>query len=233
MAQVTTVREEHPMPAVVMHWLHAVSMFALIISGLYIHWPFIPGIMSIMRGLHIVFMWVLIIVAIARLVWAFTGRGSSAHGSRETVKDYRHFGYQKENRGTLGPTLKYYLFMRKQPPHGAKFNTLQKITYMTWLVLIVLQAITGLALWDPMQQFFMPLTYALGGLVWVRAIHFIIMWLFIITTLIHIYLSALHPEAVRLMFLWRETPGRAGATTTSADRRTEPVGSSTATRPTR
>jgi Ni/Fe-hydrogenase 1 B-type cytochrome subunit len=218
------------MPAVVMHWLHLVSMFALIISGFYIHWPFIPGLMSLMRGLHIVFMWVLIIVAIARVIWAFVGR-TSAHGSREVVRDYRHFGYQKENRGTLGPTLGYYLFLRKNPPAGAKFNPLQKVTYVTWLVLIVLQAITGLALWDPIQHVFMPLTYALGGLFYVRMIHFIIMWLFIITTLIHIYLSVLHPEAVRLMFLWREDPGPAGATTTTTERRTETVGSTTVTRP--
>lgn len=231
MATVTTVREEHPMPAVIMHWLHLISMFALIISGLYIHWPFIPGLMSLMRGLHIVFMWVLIIVAIARVIWAFTGR-TAAHGSRETVPDYRHFGYQKENRGTLGPTFGYYLFLRKNPPAGGKFNPLQKITYVTWLVLIVLQAITGLALWDPLQAAFMPLTYLLGGLVWVRAIHYIIMWLFIITTLIHIYLSILHPEAVRLMFLWRESPGH-GTTTTTTERHTETVGSTTVSRPTR
>ena len=38
-----------------------------------------------------------------------------------------------------------------------------------------------------------------------RMYHYIIMWLFIITVAIHIYLSAVHPAQLRLMFSWRET----------------------------
>lgn len=198
------VREEHPVPAMLMHWLHLVSIICLTITGFYIHQPFVPGLMSFMRGSHIFFMWLLIIVAIVRVIWAFVGR-SSAHGSRDVVADRRHFGWQRENRGTLWPTIGYYLFLRKNPPAGGKFNPLQKATYVLWLVLIVLQALTGFMLWDTTQELLRPLTYSLGGLYYVRTIHYLIMWLFIITTLVHIYLSAMHREALGLMLWGRET----------------------------
>lgn len=198
------VREEHPAPAMVMHWLHLVSMIALIVSGLYIHQPFVPGLMSLMRGSHIVFMWLLIIVAIARVIWAFVGR-SSSHGLRETVPDRTHFGWQRENRGTFWPTVGYYLFLRRNPPEGAKFNTLQKLTYVFWLVLIVLQALTGFMLWDATQELFRSLTYSLGGPYYVRVVHYLIMWVFIITTLVHVYLSAMHREVLSLMLWGRES----------------------------
>lgn len=200
------VREEHPVPAMIMHWLHLVSIVVLTISGLYIHQPFLPGLMSLMRGTHIFFMWLLIIVLVARIIWAFAGR-SSAHGMRDAVPDRRHFGWQRENRGTLWPTIAYYLFLRRNPPAGGKFNPLQKTTYVLWILLIALQALTGFMLWDATAELFLPLTYSLGGPYYVRMIHYLIMWLFIITTLIHVYLSAMHREAFALMLWGRETTG--------------------------
>lgn len=201
-----TVREEHPLPAVLMHWTHLISMFVLIFTGFYIHKPFFPASMGLMRGLHFFFMFLLIFVAIIRVYWAFFGQGSASHGSRTKIRDYRHFGVQDENRGTLIPTIQYYLFLRKRPPAGGKFNGLQKGTYVAWLLLIALQAITGFAIWTPTQGFFRPMTFALGGMMAMRAYHYVLMWLFIITVAIHIYLSAVHLDQARLMFLWQETP---------------------------
>lgn len=202
-----TVREEHPLPAVLMHWTHLISMAVLIFTGFYIHKPFFPASMGLMRALHFFFMFLLIVVAIIRVYWAFFGQGSASHGSRVKIRDSRHFGPQDENRGTLIPTIQYYLFLRKRPPAGGKFNGLQKGTYVFWLFLIAIQAVTGFAIWSPTQYAFRPLTYAVGGMMAMRGWHYIIMWLFIITVAIHIYLSAVHADQARLMFLWQETPG--------------------------
>lgn len=208
MAHVTT-REEHPWPAIVMHWIHLISILVLTYTGFYIHRPFGPGSMDLMRSLHFVFMFLLIFTAIVRVYWAFMGRGSAAQGSRTKIRDYKHFGPQRENKGKAWETAKYYLFLRKTHPVGAKYNTLQKGTYILWLVLIVLQAITGFAIWSDTQAFFLPLTYLVGGLLAMRMIHYLIMWLFIITTLVHIYLSiAEAPWQAPLMFFGKETGGR-------------------------
>ncbi|MHB8762249.1 MAG: Ni/Fe-hydrogenase, b-type cytochrome subunit [Coriobacteriia bacterium] len=209
MAHVTT-REEHPWPAIVMHWFHLVSIIVLTYTGFYIHRPFGPGSMDLMRTLHFVFMFVLIFSAIVRVYWAFMGRGSAAQGSRRKIPDYRHFGPQRENKGQAWETAKYYLFLRKTHPLGAKYNALQKATYLFWLVLIVLQAVTGFAIWTNTAEVLLPLTYAVGGLDVMRMIHYLIMWVFIITTAVHVYLSiAEAPWQAPLIFLGRESgPGR-------------------------
>lgn len=212
MATIHATREEHPVTAVVLHWLHLVSIFVLIYTGFFIHNPFGPGTMDFMRGAHFTFMYILIIVAIVRVLWAFLGEGSAASGERKPIKDYRHFGYQRENRGQFGETLKYYLFLRRTHPHGAKYNPLQKITYMLWLLLIILQAITGFALYPATAGAFEGLVYAIGGVMVMRSIHFIIMWLFIVTTAVHVYLSTAEaPWQLQLMFFRREPDSDADA----------------------
>lgn len=220
MAHPVATVEEHPAPARLMHWLHLVSMVMLIISGFYIADPFFPGAMGLMRGIHFTFMFLIIIVLIARIIWAFVGR-SAPLGSREVEPDYRHFGYQKQNRGTFWGTVKYYLFLQREKPRVYKYNTLQKGTYLFWALLLILQAITGFALWAPLQNLFEPLTYLVGGPMWMRSIHYMIMWLFIITTLIHIYLSALHRDQVDVMF-WGREPGDGRGTQPSGSPTTRP-----------
>jgi Ni/Fe-hydrogenase 1 B-type cytochrome subunit len=207
-----TTREEHPLPAITLHWVHLVSMFALIFTGFYIHYPFFAGAMSIMRNTHFVAMFVLITTTVLRVYWAFAGRGSASTGSRRLVPDWKHFAPESENKGQLLETLKYYLFLRRSHPRSAKFNTLQKATYISWLVLIVAQAITGFAMWSQTAAAFQPMTYLFGGVTQVRVDHYLIMWLFIATMMIHIYLSMAEAWVeVSIMFVWKETRPRDGA----------------------
>lgn len=207
MVEHTTTREEHPLPAVIMHWAHLIALAVLIFTGFYIYSPFFAGFMATARSLHFVFMFVFIYVAIIRVYWAFVGR-SAAPGERRTIRDIRFFLPQPENRGKLIETIKYYLFLRQTHPRTAKYNPLQKGTYIFWLVLVILQAITGFAIWTPTMEFFQPLTYVFGGLMMMRIIHYLIMWLFIVTVALHIYLTLVEalPE-LPLMFWWRESRG--------------------------
>jgi Ni/Fe-hydrogenase 1 B-type cytochrome subunit len=201
-----TTREEHPLPAIVMHGVHLVSMFALIFSGFYIHYPFFAGAMGVLRATHFIAMFVLIATAVVRVYWAFAGSGSAGSGSRRKVPDWTHFFPEKANRGQGLESLKYYMFLRRTHPRTAKFNTLQKSTYVLWLLLIVVQAITGFAMWAPTAAGLQPLTYALGGVTQVRVDHYLVMWLFIVTLMIHVYLSVAEAWVqLPIMFLWRET----------------------------
>ena len=218
MAHALATREEHPLPARIMHWLHLVSIIVLVFTGFYIHGPFFAGAMGVMRNLHFIFMFVLILNAVVRVYWAFFGAGSAETGGRVKRRDAAFFGPQRENRGTIVGTLKYYTFLQPTAPDVVKYNGLQKGTYVFWLLLIVLQAITGFALWTPTMAFFQPLTYALGGLNYMRGYHYLIMWLFIITTLIHIYLAVMHWDEFLMMFFGRDM--NRGAATPAADRTT-------------
>ena len=199
------VREEHPLPAMLMHYAHLISIVVLTITGLYIHAPWQGVRMELMRQLHFWFMYVLIVTLVIRIYWAIFGAGSSSHGSMKRVRDGKFFMPEAQNKGQLFQTVKYYLFLRKTHPPTSKFNPLQKGTYVFWILLIAVQAITGFAIYGPTRGWFAGMTYMLGGPLQMRVFHYLIMWVFVITTLIHIYLAVAEDVgAFFLMFFWKE-----------------------------
>jgi Ni/Fe-hydrogenase 1 B-type cytochrome subunit len=174
-----TTQEERYWPARVMHYIHWICMVLLAVSGFYIHRPFTPGLMGTMRTIHFIAMYIVGFNLIARIYWAIFG----THG------DIRRFLPEKENKGKLVPIVAYYLFLRREHPVTAKYNTLQKTTYNFWALLLVLQGITGFSLYWPHLSLFAALNNWVGGLLVMKMIHYLIMWVFIITTAIHVYLS--------------------------------------------
>jgi Ni/Fe-hydrogenase 1 B-type cytochrome subunit len=184
-----TKEANHSPQAVAMHWAHLAAMAVLLISGWYINSPFFKGGMGLMRYSHFIAMYIVILVLVVRVYWAFLGSSG----------DFHNFApHQTENRGKLIPTISYYLFIRKNHPETGKYNPLQKTTYMFWPVLIILQALTGFALYTG-NIFGLPFLHApdamgwlvdlCGGLANVRIIHYLIMWVFILTVGVHIYLT--------------------------------------------
>lgn len=203
-------RDAHPLPYVIVHWTHLVSMLVLGFTGFFIHLPFLPLQMGVMRQLHFTFMYVVLIALAARVWFAFLGRSAAEKGSRERVRDVRNFLPQAANRGQFVETVKYYLFLRDTHPVSGKYNPLQKSAYLLIAVLLLAQAYTGFALYGPVQAD--PVLGAifsadlLGGLMATRMIHYFLMWAFIAITLVHVYLSVAEDiDALPLMFFWRET----------------------------
>ena len=72
---------------VVTHWINLVAMIILIISGIYIHFPFVGGLEGICRGAHLLFGFVLFLNCVFRVVAAFFVKTSPTGGTREQVKD--------------------------------------------------------------------------------------------------------------------------------------------------
>jgi Ni/Fe-hydrogenase 1 B-type cytochrome subunit len=206
-------REEHPLPTVITHWVNLVSMVVLAFTGFYIHYPFFAWSMSTARTLHFIFMYVLGINLLARLVMLFYVKSAPLMGSRETKLDIHTWLPQEENRHQLWETVKYYLFMRKEKCISGKLGPLQKISYVAVVALMFAQGYTGLAIYTPAEQWpvwpmFAAGIEAVGGLMMMRTIHYLLMWAFIIFTLIHAYLANVHGfEPSKLMFMWAETEG--------------------------
>jgi Ni/Fe-hydrogenase 1 B-type cytochrome subunit len=198
-------------------------MVLLVLTGVYIDTPFrFFGLtMATAQWIHFVFMYVVLIVLAARVYWAFYGPGSTtARATRALDRDYRNFAPQAANRGQTLETVKYYLFLRRTHPAGAKYNTLQKGTYVFWAVLLLVQAYTGFALYGPTYNspFFAFGTALVGGLGAMREMHYFIMWVFIITALVHVYLSvAEDAPALPLMFWWKETPASGDSANAAED----------------
>lgn len=206
-------REEHPLPTVLTHWTNLVSMIVLAFTGFYIHYPFFAWSMGTARALHFIFMWILGINLIARIIMLFYVKSSPLMGSREKKLDIYTYLPQEENRHQLWETIKYYLFMRKEKVISGKLGVLQKITYVGVVILMFFQGYTGFALYTPAQNWaiwpmFQAGIGAFGGLMMVRTIHYLMMWVFIVFTMVHAYLANVHGLAPsKLMFLYQETEG--------------------------
>ena len=204
-----TTREEHPLSVVVMHWVHVVSVAVLVTTGVYIHQPYHSGAMGTNRMIHFTFMWVFLCNAAVRVYWACLGGGRTAPlGSRRTARDCRWFTMPIKAH-KIWETLKYYLFLRRTHPTVLKYNPLQAMTYVFYLFMIAFMGLTGLFMWTPTRFFFEPLTYFLGGLAVIHFLHYMGMWIFLVTIAVHIYAILL--EVIReipLMFWWQESAGK-------------------------
>jgi Ni/Fe-hydrogenase 1 B-type cytochrome subunit len=210
MAHLAHYKEAHPLPFVVTHWINLISMIILIFSGFYIHYPFVPGLMGICRGAHILFGCILVINVIVRVVLAFFVKSAPTGGTHEVVTDYKTWAPQKDNRHQGLQWIKYYLFAKKTHPLSAKLGVPQKISYLCIPILIIIMGFTGLCLWDVTNVIapFSMFVDLVGGLMVVRIIHYYLMWVFILFICLHVYLANIEGfEPTKLMFLRKEHSG--------------------------
>ena len=191
-----------PVAPKLMHFQHVAAMIALAISGMYIRFPFFNGGRWAMRWVHYVAMVIVIVNLVVRLWYAFASKR----------RDYREFAITKRDIVTAPKVILYYIFVKPSKPHLGKYNVMQKSTYIIFVPLLIVQAITGLALLTYVIPFTSQITYFghagvtfrdavigwnLGALLgstdlagwWVRTTHYLINWLFIVLTTIHVYLS--------------------------------------------
>ena len=96
--------------------------------------------MNLVRNLHFIFMYFLIINGVVRFYYSFFGKH----------KDYDEILLNTQDIKNIWPQVKYYLFIGKHPETG-KYNPLQKIAYIALPIMAVVQAITGAILYWPEQ----------------------------------------------------------------------------------
>jgi len=182
MANVKNIEARHPMSFRILHELIMVSILLLIITGFYIHRPFIGGggfLMSLMRGVHFFFAIVLIITIVARVVAMFVGKD----------RDWRSFIPTGADFKLLPKTINYYAYVGKEPELKKKYNPLQMISYCVVFIFIVFQILSGLALKYPDGAFSWFNYGWLNNEIETRMAHFVVMWLLIMFLMIHVYLT--------------------------------------------
>jgi Ni/Fe-hydrogenase 1 B-type cytochrome subunit len=167
-----------------LHFQHVFSMIMLGVSGFLIRFPQFNR--TPMRIVHYVFMVIVVINLVWRLWYAFASR----------QRDYREFVINKRDITTMPKVVQYYIFLKPSKPHLGKYNVMQKGTYTLFVPLLIIQAITGFMLFRVGIPFVDTSLYELAasvigatGIFWVRTTHYIVNWLFIIITTIHVYLS--------------------------------------------
>jgi Ni/Fe-hydrogenase 1 B-type cytochrome subunit len=172
----------HPVAFRILHLVIVVSIILLIITGFYIHRPFISGggfLMALVRGVHFFAAGMLIIAAVLRILGMFFGRN----------RDWRSFIPTFADIKLLPRTINYYAYLAKEPEIKKKYNPLQMISYSLVFVLIVFQIVSGFALQYP-NGWLSWFNYSLfNNVIQVRMAHYVVNWLLVMFLMIHVYLG--------------------------------------------
>ena len=178
----------HPLPVRLWHWINASGFVLLILTGFQIRFAESLGIMSFDFAVT-VHNWVGFAVIFNYFVWVIFYFG--------TGKIRIYFPDLKTFLPRMIAQAKYYgygIFIGDENPHVMtaenKFNAMQQKAYlMLMLLLVPLQLITGLFLWDIIQ--FDGAIDALGGIKIVDTIHTFIFYFFAVFMVVHAYLATL------------------------------------------
>lgn len=199
----------------VTHWVNAVALTVMIGSGLRIFnaypafaprgetfccYPFegkaIPANLTFgawlggARNWHFAMMWVLAVNGLIYVGFIYL------HG------EWRDLVPRRGDPRDAWEMIKFYLFARPDHPHQGKHNALQKGTYFFLPYLAAAAIISGIAIWKPVQLSW--LTNALGGYVWARFWHFLVMVSLVVLAAGHIFMVfAVDPYSLRSMITGR------------------------------
>ena len=184
-------------PVRITHWLIALSIVVLSVTGVYIGYPFIT--VSGPAGQHFVMGWakaihgyaayVFIAAVLTRVIWMFTGNRYARWDKFIPVHRQRRHG--------LWPTLQFYLFALRKPPGFVGHNPVAGLTYTLVFGLYFLAIATGLVMRGASAEVDSPLRWfaswapLFGGLQIARWIHHAVMWLLLGFAVHHVYSGVL------------------------------------------
>ncbi len=191
------------LPVRIFHWLNALCITVLAITGFIIADP--PALMSnaeaidsywfgTVRAIHFITAYIFLVNALARIYWAFNGNFYS---------NWRAFiPYSKKARQNILHVLKVDVLLQNEEEEVYKnisvgHNYMASFSYVMLFVLALVQIFTGFGLFAPTSGWWFPKLFAwvpdlLGGDAQARFVHHFATWLFIIFTLIHVYLVFYH-----------------------------------------
>lgn len=181
-------------PVRLTHWVNVVSIALLSFTGYYIGNPYIAvserevyGLyfMGLMRFLHFATAIVFTVSVGIRTYWAFVGNEwASWRGLFPFLT--------REGRQNIGEALRYYLFLRREPPEVTGHNALAGMTYMFIVIFYFTQMLTGYALFGVLHptSIWWPLLgwiFRVMDVQTVRLIHHLVMYLILAFVVHHVY----------------------------------------------
>lgn len=185
----------------IMHWINAVAIILMIMSGLQVYnaSPLFTSLTfshSITLGgwlggallWHFAAMWLLMINGLAYLITGFaTGR-------------FRNKLFPISPRGVISDAVAALTF-KLSHDDLSKYNQVQRLLYAGIIVVGVVIVLSGLSIWKPVQ--FQYLTALFGGYDIARYVHFFCMSAIVAFLAIHILLAVLVPKSLRAMIIGR------------------------------
>jgi thiosulfate reductase cytochrome b subunit len=184
----------------VMHWINALAMILMIMSGWQIynasplfdfrfsHAITLGGWLGGALLWHFAAMWLLMVNGFAYLVTGFaTGR-------------FRKKLFPITPVGVLSD-LKAAVTFRLAHDDLTVYNSVQRLLYAGIIVVGVVIVLSGLSIWKPVQLQY--LTALFGGYDVARYVHFTCMSLICLFLIVHVALAVLVPKSLRAMIIGR------------------------------
>jgi len=186
----------HQLPVRVWHWLTALSILVLVVTGYLIGAP-LPGAsgeasahysMGYLRTAHFVAGYVLAVGFIGRLYWAFVGNRQAREIFTLPLLSGAYWR-------SLGSVLKWYAFIGAAPAHPPGHNALARVSMVFgYTLLTVFMTCTGFALYGEGSQpghwserWFGWVIPLFGQSQNVHTLHRLGMWAMIVFVILHVY----------------------------------------------
>jgi thiosulfate reductase cytochrome b subunit len=122
-------------------------------------------------------------------MWLFLGAGAIYVVYQLASGNWRQVIVSRRDLPGVVPMLRHYLRGAPKPSSACTYNPLQKLAYTAVVALLLLQALSGLALWRPVQLSF--LVSVMGGFQGVRIVHFAAMCGLLAFVPVHLVMVAL------------------------------------------
>ncbi|MDO8794151.1 MAG: Ni/Fe-hydrogenase, b-type cytochrome subunit [Vicinamibacterales bacterium] len=190
-------------PVRMYHWVTASCVFVLIATGLVIGRP--PAFMSAgeasdgywfgwIRFLHFTAAYLMSFALLVRIYWLFAGNQYSRWDAFIPRSLQRLKIQWREAVDVLRVDI---LQLQKEPIVHVGHNTLAWFSYFFMFLATAFQIVTGAALYAPMSTFWLPGLFSwvsplMGGDAIVRMWHHAFAWVFIVFTMVHLYLAIFH-----------------------------------------
>jgi Ni/Fe-hydrogenase 1 B-type cytochrome subunit len=195
------LREVHvwEMPVRIYHWVNALCIVSLCITGYLIGRPLAVASGSeasfqywfgTVRFIHFVSAFIFFFNFLFRLYWGFVGN--------EFARWYNYIPLKPCQWKEMFDVIRVDLFqVTRKKIDSIGHNALASFIYFITFLLFLLQCLTGFGMYAAMSRSFLPKLFAwvvpfMGGDMHVRQLHHILMWGFILFSIVHVYLVFYH-----------------------------------------
>ena len=187
------------LPVRVYHWINAVALVVLCITGYLIGAPlrafyaaeaYQQYWFGWVRFLHFLAAFIYVFNFAARLYWGFVGNKYSSWRA--------FFPFKRSQQEEIVEVIKADVLETKMHgPISTGHNALAGLIYFFTFLAFVFQTITGFALYSSMSNSWLPQMFKwvvplMGGEFAVRFWHHLFLWFFVTFIIIHIYLAFYH-----------------------------------------
>jgi thiosulfate reductase cytochrome b subunit len=181
----------HPLPIRIWHWVNATAFIILIVTGAQVRFGNVLHLFSFETAVKIhswtgfilianFFIWLVYYLVTRNIKIYIPPLNHPVEFTKKAIRQAKFYG--------LG------IMVGDHNPHHStpdnKFNPMQQVSYLMIMVLLIpVQLVTGLLLWDP--KLFSPVVNLVGGIQVIEIIH-VLLWIFFSAFIIvHFYLATL------------------------------------------